>query len=252
MIFYGMKMTIAISVSLLVAFKVTTTALCGSYTVTIYGDSYFPLAWSFQDQTVANAFPNPDEGTRLFFWDPDNGWSVNTYEFGEWSNGQFVIKNGTGFYYQNPTSQVKLLTVSGTDLTVTSKTFNYQAGKWHLVGYAFLQPASGINCVECVTRPEAPEPYMSYSLGFDGGGSYGDIFYTWVESTQTWSYAIRKQNNCSDCPGSPFWEGSTACAWSPGCNLSPQVPRGHAFWLIPAVNRTWTHHHESDLPGCTN
>jgi hypothetical protein len=218
-------------------------AWCDSYSVQVQPRTYFPVAWSFQDSTVASAFPNPDEGTRLLFWNPDlQSWSVVEFDLGVWSNPSHVIKNGTGFYYFNPTDQVKELVVSGSVLAQHQKAFNYVGGKMYLIGYAYLQPDPGINCVECISRPYG-EPYMEYSL-FGESFMENDVIYTWNPESLVWSYAIKKptSTNCSDCPGgSAYWEGAQACRWSPGCYLSPQVPRGHAFWFKPATYRTLIH-----------
>lgn len=230
-------------------------AVAGQYTYPNQvpsGGGLEAFAWSFQDSTVASAFPNPDEGVMLYFWDPDGStWIINTYDLGAWTNGQQPIRNGDGYLYRNPTDQYKTVTVICDPLTSSQKVFSFSSGKSYLLGYAYLQPNPGINCVECVYGPPPTNfHHMDVSLGYVSAP--GDVFYTWLPDTESWRYAQRKseQDNCSYVPGSPYWEGETPCGWSPGALLSPQIKQGEAFWFMPAANTTWTQKSAATLTPC--
>jgi hypothetical protein len=62
------------------------------------------LGWNFQPKTVTQIFPNPPEGTQLYFYHPDQGYTVLTFD-GEWSQPNYQVQTGQGFIYRNSTNQ---------------------------------------------------------------------------------------------------------------------------------------------------
>lgn len=78
---------------------------------TAYGDCI--LGWNFQPKTVAQIFPNPPEGTTLYFFDPDRGYTVIIFDSGEWSQPNYQVQTGQGFIYRNPLNEHIWFQLSG-------------------------------------------------------------------------------------------------------------------------------------------
>lgn len=222
---------------------------------------WVPLAWPFQNAIIAEAFPNPDDGTIIYYWDWSRQiWIINTYDalLGEWDDPQMLLENGHGFYYKNPTDLEKTIIISGQDIEANSVNFTFDGGKMYLCGYAFLVEDSTY-AVECVywaasatnSPPNCISPsghgYMDTSLNYHS--SLGDVFWTWNEISvdPRWIISERAEECCSlqtGFPAEPFWKryGQPCSAgWSPANGLSPQVLPGRGFWLRPAVAKQWVH-----------
>jgi len=234
---------------LLLGTLATLSTSAGSYTITIPGSVSFPLAWSFQPTNVAAAFPAPDNFTTLYFWDPSAGNYVeNDYISGYgWTDPNYVIANGIGFYYANPSSQEKTLTVSGVNVSASSVTYTFQAGKAYFLGSAYLQPSNNGNYIECVSKPPGP-PYTDSTLSYSF--NYGDKIYRWDDGNSNWTGGIRSTNYCGG-PASPFWQviGGTCSQWAFGDYQSANIFIGHGFWYYPVANTNWTQHStESSCP----
>jgi len=220
----------------------------GSYSVSIPPYSDYPLGWSFQNATVSSVFTSPDDGTELWFLNPSNGvWSSVNYDFGSWSNPNYVLTTGVGFFYRNPLGTTKSLTVSGTDVTAGSVTFNFTAGKTYFLGLAYLYTDETQNWIECVKNQNQVPVYTAKHLHYSAVN--GDVFGIW--SGGGWASGVRVGTNCSFTPGSPFWENTaTSCAWAWGALLSPRVYNGHGFMFTPASNTSWTQYPNAGLGVC--
>jgi hypothetical protein len=224
----------------------------GSYTVSIPENVFYPLAWSFQNTTVSNAFPAPGYDVSIYIFDVGiQGYQVCSYDtfFSSWDTPNAVLANGTGFYYRHSVANGTNVTVQGTDLTSSSVTFNFSANTSYFLGSAYLQPTSAVNAIECVFNPgTGTYPYTTESLNYHS--NMGDVVLTWHDSLMDWGGGVRA-TNCSIDAGEPHWENvNSSCSWYPGTHLSPQVQRGMGFWLTPSTNTNWTQY--PTQPSCPN
>lgn len=229
-----------------------------SFQVTIPPETWYPCAWSFQDKTVANAFPSAGDGEKIALWDSvNNTWAVTDTHSPlshTWTpSANFVITNGAGFLYYNPSTTVSLvLTVSGTPMT-NDVTFNFVAGHQYLIGPAILYSTSishgqpyggaGNSFMECVLDQIGSfYHYTDYSLGYSSNP--GDIVFTWFDPATDWHGGLRVSDggNCTNF--SPFWQtypNPTSCDDKAFSNwTSPDLTPGKGFWFYPASNVTWT------------
>jgi hypothetical protein len=225
--------------------------IAGSYTVSILGHSYVALAWSFQDSTIASAFPSPPDGTQIEIYNVGSGtYSVAVYDsgLGGWDHGSYSLVNGTGFYFENNTNTNIDLTVSGSDLSVTSKTFSYSSNTWYFLGYAFLQPSGGGDPIECVyDNVNRGYSYTTNSLGYHSHTGDTVLWNFNANGDEQWA-SSDVVTTCST-NYTPFWEmTSNPCSEAAGTGFSPQIPAGQGFWLKPVTNTSWTHY--LSLPQC--
>lgn len=65
------------------------------------------------DPRVPAVFPGVPEGTSVYEYDPEAGWSVNTVEFGEWVNPEQRVEPGKGYYFRTPGGIAPDLTLAG-------------------------------------------------------------------------------------------------------------------------------------------
>jgi hypothetical protein len=225
------------------------TIVAGSYTNTIPNGSTAALAWSFQNKTVANAFPSPGNGVEIDVYNPSTGtYSSASYDFGSWSNGSLVLSNATGFYFKNNTGNSLTLIVSGTDLTASSTTFSYSGGTWYFLGYAYPQSTTKVNAIECVYDSfNMVYRYTNDNLGY--ASTVGDqVLNSWDPVNSSWGGGYRTNSSCSS-PFTPFWAklNSSPCD-EVATGMSPQVLLGNGFWFKPASSTSWTHY--KTTPSC--
>lgn len=239
------------AISLLLAIELSGfSAIAGSYSVTIQDGEEAPLAWSFQNTTVASAFPSPSGEITIYVYNPiRQSYSVADYSFGSWSNGGLVLTNGIGFYLANHTGSTLNLTVSGTDVVASTTTFSYSANTWYFLGYAYPQSTSKVNAIECVE-----DTYLSdwHRYTFDNLGytsTAGDeIQNIYDPSTSSWN--INYRSSCNTDRWFPYWSStsSTLCTNLIATGMSPQIQLGQGFWFKPAANTSWTHY--KTTPSC--
>jgi hypothetical protein len=228
-----------------------------SYQVTIPPQTWWPCAWSFQDKTVANAFPNAGDGEKCALWDSvNNGWLITdtvsplTHA---WTSPNTVITNGAGFYYYNPSGSSSLvITVSGTPMT-NDVTFNFVAGRSYLLGLGILYDlniaggsayggGSNGNWMECLSPQSTHPTYTDYHLGYSS--NVGDIVWIWNSPLANW-WGGKVSDTCPSADFLPFWQQypdpSDDCAWAEwGDFISPKLLPGYGFWFFPAANVSWT------------
>lgn len=221
----------------------------GSYTLEVPPAMYFPLGWSFQAKTVANAFPTATQGTSLYFYNTSSQtYTVIVWDDidNAWSDPNYVIQNGTGFYYLHNETFPKQITLSGTDITASSVTFNLTAGNWYFLAYAYVLPEDSETFVECINDySHYTWRYPSYSLNYQS--NQGDIIQFWdaynspLDGEMT---ACLRDDFCTGANYSPwylpYWTSLDGnCTATPSVLASPFPQRGTGFWVKPAANNVW-------------
>lgn len=211
------------------------------------------LGWNFQPKTVAQIFPNPPEGTMLYFFHPDDGWTIITYDLGEWTLPNYQVQTGQGFIYLNPLNEYIWFTLTGEVVTNSTTTYVYEEGKYYLVANSYpdpLPPCDGCdpvvndpyngwvgnaNYIECISI----NCYTEYSHNYVGQA--GDWVRFWrprIAEQQPPDYTVviggdwvdseRTTNNC------PY-------TWYPPPPYAPDLRPGYGMWLRPSSTRTWVH-----------
>lgn len=197
------------------------------------GDGKWLLAWNFQAKTVAQAFPSPADGTVLYMWDPQNqGYIVNTYYtlFG-WDDPNYVLKPGEGFFYQNPTDDFVLVTLTGDSVGGTSYTVSLVTNGWNLVGNAY--PVQYDDVIECVLGPPYPPGYYRTNSSFGYQSAIGDVVYIWT-TYPGW------EEHTAGCTGGPQTRIDDDINWWTSSTLaSPSLRKGEGIWLYPTQATSW-------------
>ena len=210
------------------------------YDVPVPAGGSSACAYSFNTNTVANAVGTVPEGTMLEFWDADEQeWVLNTYEFGEWTDPDYVMTPGTGFMVVNPTNQAMDVRIYGTALTQSSYTMVFEAEKFYFVGSAYPLNLSGGNFLEAIPYGNPPwYRYTPHSLNY--WANVGDLVYTWETDgvpADTWEINERLQSTPTV---GDYWDGEGLWV-SPTIELDANHPVGCGFFLYPAENTTWIH-----------
>ncbi len=222
------------------------TAFTGlAYTVSVPAYSQVPLAWSFQAKTVANAFPSPDYGTTLYFWDAANTTYVTDTYVGAWGNPNYTINTGVGFYYENPPGGSINVTVSGSTVTASSFTFpTFVVGKTYFIASAYDTQAGNVQCVQNCEGSAYPYTTSHLNLGYSPAN--GDAFSMWISGGWvTGTYAAPGITEvCSGAPGTQYWRRSSG-TYAFGTYQSPYISVPYGFWFTPASNTTWTQYPSS-------
>jgi len=206
-----------------------------SYSVTVPAQSRFLIAYHFQAQTVSSLFPSPEYGTKLYHWN-GSSWTINSF-YTQWTSPSTTINPGDAFLYYNPTSSDKGVNITGTPLT-SSVTISLYNGSYHIMGFSHKQSAYLESCPDVNNQVRYTIP------NFDYPGTVGDKIYRWSPSMDAWTswypgYDSGDYNERIN-PLQNNW-----VYWSDYTDLvSPYIPTGEGFLLIPAANKSWTH----DIP----
>lgn len=214
-----------------------------SYYALIPATNSLPLAWSYENATVASAFPGAYAGQKMHVWNiGSQSFDVITYRsapFNSWSNGSYVLTNGLGFIWENNTATAFNLSVSGTNIATLAVTNSFSKTNWYLLADPFRRHTNTVVNLECVFDTDTW--LADYTTNcFDSGIvlNWGDIVHTWENSA--WRGGVRDGNPC-DVSVEPYWQhqNNTNCvpAWTN--KVSPPVAPGFAFWYYPATNTTW-------------
>jgi len=149
--------------------------------------------------TVKDVLPTAADGTVVFKYAQGSGFSVNSVEFGEWSNPTQTVKPGEGFFIQNNGAAAATFTFVGEVPQGALKT----------------ALAKGLNLVSSQV-PQAGK--LVTDLKFPAAD--GDIVYQWNASTQKYK----------DPNGQEFGE------WSGG---EPVIGVGEGFFVNKFAAASW-------------
>ena len=70
-----------------------------SYHVLVPGNGMQFVAYPYQAASIAEALPTVPQGTMVYHWDVDGqSWEVNTCLLGEWTDPDYEIGPGEGFF----------------------------------------------------------------------------------------------------------------------------------------------------------
>jgi hypothetical protein len=221
-----------------------------SYAFDIENDVDYPLAWSFEPKTVAQAFPSAWSGSTLRFWNANQTWTTITWIsfLGAWSNPTYTINTGVGFIWSNTSGQTRTVTASGNIITNSSFSFSFTGTtNWYLIAdpYFRSQFTSEVASLflECVEDGNSGwwNHYTAYSFGSGVSLANGDEVFTWLSPNAL--YGGVRTSSCSQF-FSPFWDQSDnrgVCDWAWPDGTSPWIIAGRAFWYKPSSSTSsWT------------
>lgn len=215
--------------------------LLGSYSVNVPGWGREYVAWQFQASTLGQVIQSPPEETVAYFWNVSSqSWSIETFEFAQWTNPNRPILPGEGFLLDNPEMNDLTLTFQGSPVS-GPVTKSLEADKWYLLGYAHPTVLDHLNFLEC-TYDGTVARYPVESLGYHA--SVGDTLYLWDAYYQTGSTTTRKDPSLH--PQTLYWtEGSVPY----GILLSPIITTGRSFFIKPSQNNTWVQYPAGECCG---